>query len=417
MKHHTALFALLLLAATSTRAEDYVLRTFQKTQLTDKFTCEGAHFGDFNHDGKMDVISGPYWYEGPEFKTRHEFYPAVKPDIDPHGYSHHFLTYVADVNGDGWDDILVLGWPGQDCWWYENPQGKSELWTQHVIAKKVDNESPTVQDITGTKKPALVCSVDGTFGYFLPDAADVTKLWTFHKISGPKATGGQYTHGLGVGDVNGDGKPDLLEASGWWEQPASLDGDPVWKKHDFRFAAPGGSQMFAYDVDGDGLNDVITSENAHGYGLVWWQQVKTGDKIDFKKHVIIGAKPEDSPYGVKFSQMHGVDLVDMDGDGLKDIVTGKRYWAHGPTGDVEPGAPAVLYWFQLKRDGKGGTEFVPHLIDDNSGVGTQVTAGDINGDKLPDVVVGNKKGTFIFIQQAKPVSKDEWEKAQPQRKP
>ena len=111
----------------------------------------------------------------------------------------------------------------------------------------------------------------------------------------------------------------------------------------------------------------------------------------------MGSKIQDSPYGVRFSQLHALALSDIDGDGLKDIVTGKRYWAHGPKGDVEPNAPAVLYWFKLTRkDGK--VEFVPHQIDDDSGVGTQVTVGDITGDGKPDVIVGNKKGSFLFIQ-------------------
>ncbi len=103
----------------------------------------------------------------------------------------------------------------------------------------------------------------------------------------------------------------------------------------------------------------------------------------------------------------------MDGDGLKDIVTGKRFWAHGPTGDAEPNAPAVLYWFKLVRGKDHSVDFVPYQIDDNSGIGTQVIAGDLNGDKKPDIVVGNKKGTFAFIHETKKVGKAEWEAAQP----
>jgi hypothetical protein len=215
----------------------------------------------------------------------------------------------------------------------------------------------------------------------------------------------KYNHGLGVGDVNGDGRPDLIEKDGWWEQPAALAGDPVWPHHPAVFCPPdpgvpvGSAQMFAYDVNGDGRNDIITSLAAHGYGLAWYEQIREGDRIAFKPHVFMNKTPAENNYGVVFSQIHALDLVDMDGDGLRDLVTGKRFWAHGPAGDPEPNAPAVLYWFRLTRGSGGSVDWVPHRIDDNSGVGTQVVATDVNGDRRPDVIVGNKKGTFVFLQE------------------
>ena len=109
--------------------------------------------------------------------------------------------------------------------------------------------------------------------------------------------------------------------------------------------------------------------------------------------------PKDNAYGVKFSEIHAIDLVDIDGDGLKDLVTGKRFWSHGRTGDPDRNDAAVLYWFKLTRKANGTVDFVPHLIDSESGVGTQVVAGDVNGDGLPDVVVGNKRGTFLFLHR------------------
>jgi hypothetical protein len=237
-------------------------------------------------------------------------------------------------------------------------------------------------------------------GWAEPNWANPTAEWTFHKISHtPQERFHRFTHGLGYGDVNGDGKIDLLEMKGWWEQPASLDGEPEWKFHPVDFGG-GGAQMYTYDVDGDGDSDVITSHAAHKYGLHWYEQKSDGGNITFQRHDILPADPKEKLDGVQFSQLHAVANVDMDGDGLKDIVTGKRYWAHGPMGDPEPNAPAVLYWFKLSRE-NGKVKYTPHRIDDDSGVGTQVTVADVSGDGKTDVLVGNKRGQFVFIQQDK----------------
>ena len=150
----------------------------------------------------------------------------------------------------------------------------------------------------------------------------------------------------------------------------------------------------------DGLNDVITSINAHGYGLAWYEQGREGGEITFKEHLILNRAAEPNAYGVSFSQIHSLALADIDGDGLKDIVTGKRFWAHGKHGP-DPGSDsaAELYWFKLTRPKKGEAEFVPYKIDDNSGVGTQVVVGNVSDKNHPDVVVGNKKGLFVFEHQ------------------
>jgi putative membrane-bound dehydrogenase-like protein len=396
-------------------AEQHKLHSFQKTQLSDQFFSEGANFGDFNHDGVMDVVSGPYWYAGPKFTERHEYYPAVP--FDPHVYSKNFFAFTHDVNGDDWTDIVILGFPGEESWWFANPAGspagKDGHWERHTIMAVTDNESPTFTDLTGDGKPEIVCSTGGQLGYSEIPADDPTKPWAFHAIS-PKRDYQRFTHGLGVGDVNGDGKKDILEKDGWWEHPAATETAAMWTFHPVPFSAGGGAQMYAFDVDGDGDNDVVTSKAAHAYGLSWFENTGAdGGEIKFKEHVVMSEQNEPNEFGVSFSQLHGLDLVDMDQDDVPDIVTGKRYWAHA---EHDPGAldPAVLYWFKTTRE-NGTAHFVPHRIDTNSGVGTQVVAGDLNGDKWPDIVVGNKKGTFVFIHETEEVDRAKWEAEQPKR--
>jgi hypothetical protein len=391
--------------------------TFKKIRLTDKFWAEGANYADFNRDGKMDVVVGPYWYEGPDFHVRHEFYPAnasfkrkksdgTEETIEGfegglgtvNAYSDNFLTFTYDFNGDGWPDVLVYGFPGKEAFWYENPKNRQGHWQRFFALGVVDNESPDLADIDGDGKPDILCCSEGYIGYATADWKHPHLPWTFHAVS-PKGDYQRFTHGIGSGDINGDGRVDILEKDGWWEQPASLAKDPVWIKHAFPFAERA-AEMCVYDVDGDGLNDVITSLDAHGYGLAWYQQFKTNDQISFRQHLILNKTPEKNAYSVSFTQPHSLCLIDVDGDGLKDIVTGKRFWAHGPHGaDPESDEPAVLYWFQLQRPQKGAAQYLPHLIDSDSGVGTQVVAGFLSNKKFPDIIVGNKKGAFLFEPQ------------------
>jgi putative membrane-bound dehydrogenase-like protein len=386
--------------------------TFATRRLIDHFLCEGASFGDFNRDGKGDVVSGPFWWEGPDFVARHEIAEPVA--YDPLHYSKNFFAFPYDFDRDGWLDVFFVGFPGERAWWAENPRGEERRWAEHDVFPTVDNESPWFTDVTGDGQPELVCISGGAWGYATFDPKEPAKAWTFHAIS-PNLGLQRFTHGLGVGDVNGDGRPDLLERTGWWEQPAELRGDPQWKKHDFLFSSGhGGAQMLVDDVDGDGDADVISSLNAHEWGLSWFEQVQDASAasgasgsaaITFLEHRLMNSPADPHPKDVCFSELHALAQADVDGDGLKDFVTGKRYWAHGPTGSPGAGDPPVLYWWKLVRKTAGGAAgqsgaatFEPHLIHDDSGVGVQVVAGDLDGDGRCDVVVGNKKGTFVHLQ-------------------
>ena len=422
MKSTLRLASLALLCPVLAFAKDL---SFKKITITRDFWGEGAHFSDFDHDGNNDICCGPFVWWGPEFKVR-TAYSSPKPDrakpvtdaeYGPNyeafikgeqkpydgekGYSDYFLSYAHDFNSDGWSDIVVFSWPGDITAWYENP-GKRDAgaWKRHIIFGVTDNESPALGDMNGDGKPELVCHTGGRLGYASLDWSDPTKEATYRAITKPDIKRYfRYTHGYGFGDINGDGKADILDKDGWREQPAQVEGDAEWVFHAKPFApegARGGSQMEVYDVNGDGLNVVIAAWDGHGYGLAWYEQKKDGS---FTQHQLMGSKPEDSPHGVKFSQLHATTMADIDGDGVLDFITGKRRWAHGPNKDEEPGAAPVLYWFQIKRDGKGGADFIPHQIDDDSGVGTQVSAGDVNKDGKQDVMVGNKSGVFVFLQE------------------
>ena len=244
--------------------------TYKKLHLTDKFHSEGAYFADFDHDGNTDVVSGPYWYAGPDFQRRNEVRPPQ--EFDPKGYSDNFLTFADDFNGDGWTDILYVPWPGKDASWFENPAGKEGHWKEHFALKNVGNESPVWGDVNGDGRPDLVYNIDGYLGFGTWDPAKPDEPWVFHPVS-TKGSYQQYTHGVGIGDINADGRVDVLEAVGWWEQPANPQSDQPWIYHPYKFAEAA-AQLLVYDVDGDGLNDVITAWHCHLYGLVWHRQAQ-----------------------------------------------------------------------------------------------------------------------------------------------
>ncbi len=420
------------------QADEFVIRDFEKQQLTAVYWSEGASYGDFNKDGHMDVVSGPHMWLGPDFEHRYEYYPPEAPTkrlpYDRGYYSNdNFFSFVYDINGDGWQDVLTVGLPNTPAYWYRNP-GKSfsgpgperpEHWERFFVTNAVKNEAPTFGDITGDGVPELIMAYGKHYGYVSPNPVEPTLPWIFHPVMTYEEEIHHYTHGMGIGDIDGDGRVDLMEGNGWLQQPASLEGDPDWTFHRYPFidrsgsemwdSLKGGGDMYAYDVNGDGLNDVITSIDAHGWGLSWFEQVRKGDEITFQEHPIMSKQAEntDNPYGVQFSQLHAVELVDIDGDGLKDIVTGKTFRAHD---FADPGArqDPVVYYFRLTRQ-DGEVEYIPHQIDNEAGIGRQLVSGDLNGDGLPDVVVGNKKGTFVFIQKVRSVDQEEWEKAQPVR--
>ncbi len=392
-------------------ADEQLLHHFDRTQLTDVYYSEGASAGDIDNDGHVDIVYGPYWFAGPDFSEKHEIYTAVPQPIE--GYADHFFAWVYDFNGDGWNDVFTVGFPGTPAYVYMNPNGENLdlLWEKHEVFDWVSNESPWLTDIVGDERPELVCTRDGFFGYATINWEQPFETWTYHAIS-ERVTAERFGHGLGVGDLNSDGRMDMIHAGGWFEQPADTTDDELWTHHQTPFTnSYGGAEMHAYDVDGDGDNDVITSLAAHDFGLAWYEQFEENGERAFRMHQIMGATPEQNHYGVVFSELHSVTLADMDGDGLQDIVTGKTYYSHhqgSPLWD----AGAVIYWFRLVR-GEEGVDWVPYEADNDSGIGRQVGVFDINGDDLPDIVTGGMKGAHVVLHRTESVSEQEWLDAQP----
>lgn len=377
---------------------------FTKVTLTSKYYTEAVAYGDFNHDGQLDVTSGSYVYTGPKFTDKYQVANFGEVTNLENAWAAVWQEFGYDINGDGWDDKVVINSSGNGkCFWYENPKNTTALWQSRNAFPRIDGENPLFTDMNGDGKPDFVGTSGGAYGYASADWKNPTAAWTFHKISSKPCAN---VHGTGAGDVNGDGRVDLIIKDGWHEQPASLAGDPEWVFHAFDFTAPitgcnqGPSQLYAYDVNGDKRNDVITAINAHGWGLAWFENKDDGaGGITFVKHTIMGTDQETATYGAAFSQPHGVALADIDGDGLLDILAGKRWMVHG-SGNQDPDAKGdpVIYWFQLKREANGTAGYTPHLIDNKSGIGVSIATADLNGDGFMDAMAGGKYGAYVHLQ-------------------
>ncbi|HEY6977673.1 MAG TPA: VCBS repeat-containing protein [Chitinophagaceae bacterium] len=360
--------------------------SFQKYTITNRFISEGAATGDVNNDGKTDILAGNYWFEAPGWKPRMLHADTLNPVPQ---YSTTFLNYAQDINNDGWIDLIRFDQPGGNCAWYENPQNKNSLWKRHMILAAAGIENPAFVDVDNDGRNDIICNdiVAKEVIWLKAPLAKNDTVWQRFIISRDSVKGSnRYTHGLGWGDVNKDGRNDVIIKSGWWESP------PDVRKEDWQFhpadLGEDCANMFVLDADKDGDEDVISS-SAHNYG-VWWHEQKqdaNGNTL-WQTHEI----------NKQFSQSHALAMADINNDKYPDLVTGKRYRAHN---DGDPGAfePAVIYWFEFKP-GKV-PQWIPHLIDDNSGIGLSFVVADINNDSLPDIIISNKKGVFFFEQVKK----------------
>jgi hypothetical protein len=247
------------------------LPTFVKTQLDSKFRSEGVALGDFNEDGALDIAAGNVWYQAPNWPMRPLRGNAL--DFDPIGYSDSFVNFVDDLNGDGWDDLIVVGFPGTPTIWYENPKDPGLVWTGHEAVSVTNNESAAYVDLDGDGQRELIIgySPDGNPAsaerrlVFAHPGLDPTQLWSVKTISEPAFPGSaQFSHGLGVGDMNLDGRKNVVTPQGWYEAP--LDPSQAeWTFH-LQFLGPDAGQMHVYDFDADGDQDVLSS-STHNYGI------------------------------------------------------------------------------------------------------------------------------------------------------
>jgi hypothetical protein len=334
---------------------------------------ESAGVFDVNNDGKLEIVSGAYWYEKPDVATQHPV-----GSVAAYGeYYDDFSTIAMDVNGDGRLDFITGGWWGNTLRWRENPGDTNKEWPEHIIAETGNIETTRAWDVDGDGQLEIVPNTPG-------GPLVVYKLTAPGKFTAQTIYDHPQGHGLGFGDVNGNGRGDFILCNGWLEAPA----DPFhgeWIFHpEFNFCTAS-VPILVVDVNGDGINDLIVGQ-AHGYGLDWWEQKRTTDGLrSWIKHPI-------DPFN---SQYHDLIWADIDGDGACELVTGKRYRAHcgrdaGEFDDVG------IYYFKWN-----GESFSKQIIDYGpagvgKGCGIHFALADLSSHGRLDLVAPGKDGLYFY---------------------
>lgn len=350
---------------------------FEKVEIASE-SYESVGVFDVDNDSILDIVSGAYWYEGPHFQNRHYIGSAKRYGE----YYDDFSTIPLDVNGDGYLDFVTGGWFGKELIWKENPMDGSE-WKEHVIAKPGNVETARSWDIDGDGVVEIIPNTPNdslvVYRLILDGTGKGTGKFIAHAITG------KHGHGLGFGDINGDGRVDVLVHNGWLEAPENFFGEE-WEFHQEFELGTASVPMIVTDVNKDGLADLIVGQG-HDYGLDWYEQVK-GKPSKWIKHQI-------DPFN---SQYHTMLWEDMDQDGQEELVTGKRYRAHN---GKDPGGmdAAGLYYFKWTGDGfsKQVIDYGPYGI--GKGTGVFFTIIDINTSGKKDIVVAGKDGLSIYYNR------------------
>jgi len=384
-----------LVVSAATLWADEAERGWKQHTLNDQSPYEACGVADFNGDGQLDVFSGDSWYEAPKW-TRHRVRSVPAAEQNPH-YHEDFCDAPLDVNGDGRPDIVTCNYFGRRVGWVENPGGTATgPWTEHEIDLPGSMETGELLDLKGDGQPEFLPNVGGRVVFYELQKKRPEVLWKKHDL-GAEGAG----HGLGAGDINGDGRIDVITPKGWYEQPAEGE---AWKFHPEFDLGTASVLIPGRDVDGDGLTDVVWGMG-HGFGLHWLRQSRGADgSRSWKKELI-----DDT-----FSQVHTVVFADLDGEGEPELVTGKRVYAH----EVEPGdvaAPEVLAFRYDRGAGRWSKQTIyrgspaenapPQAKDrwalkdfprGTAGTGLQMAARDLDGDGDIDLVCPGKSGLYVF---------------------
>ena len=369
-----------LLAVALAAPEGKATLKFERTRIGTT-TYEASSAFDVNNDGHMDIVSGEYWFPGPDFTKQHKICTLLRQE----DYYDDFSCYPMDVNGDGFTDIISGAWWGQKVLWRENPKGEPVEWATHEIGTVGNVERACFFDIDGDGQVEVVPNTPGNVQMVFRLVRDANGKGTGQfegvNISKEVKTG----HGLGCGDLNMDGRVDIVINTGWFEAPTDpYKGD--WTYHqEFEIGPPASVPVIVIDVNKDGINDIIVGQG-HDYGLAWWEQGKGADGArTWTKHDIDPDR----------SQFHDMSLADIDNDGEPELVTGKRFRAH-LWGDPGARDPIGLYYYEINKGNFERITLDYGPWERTSGTGIYLWVEDLDGNGWKEIIAPGKEGLYLF---------------------
>ena len=359
--------------------------SFRRHLIDAESTYSACAVMDVNRDGRMDIVCGGWWYAAPTWKRHYlREVQMIRGRYDD--YAHLPL----DVNRDGWTDYVSANWRSQSIYWVQHPGRSLGAWTKHLIDTPGGMETARLVDVDGDGTPDVlpncVRTADGrpfAAWWELATAKNATgrfsARWIRHEL--PSEVAG---HGIGFGDINGDGRNDIVGSRGWLEAPPDRRTDRwIWHA-EFDMGRDCSIPIIVQDVDADGDNDLIWGRG-HNIGLFWMEQTAGDDRQrEWQRHTI----------DTSWSQAHSLLLADLDNDDQPELIAGKRYLGHEGR---DPGEldPLVAYWYRFTGTSRTWHRGVISPAGD-AGFGLDPKANDVDGDGDVGVVGPGRSGLYWF---------------------
>lgn len=331
---------------------------------------------DVNGDGKLDIVAGNLWYQAPNWEKH-----PVREVEQIRGRPDDYSNLPLDVNKDGFVDLVSCNYRSQSLYWIQNPGSAAAtgaIWTKHDIAKPGPMETGRLADVDGDGNLDVLPNGTQFAGWWDLEAGAEPK-WSQHAL--PEELAG---HGLGFGDINGDGRNDVIGPKGWAEAPEDRR-TGRWTFHpEFNLWKGASIPILVEDVDSDGDNDLVWGRG-HRFGVYWMEQSKdpTGHRR-WIRHAI----------DTSWSQAHSLLWADLNGDQQPELIAGSRYLGHD---GKDPGEynPLGVFSYQFQPEPRTWKRTVISS-GDNVGFGLDPKVVDLDSDQDLDLICPGRSGLHVL---------------------